>query len=235
VSAALLAAAGFTSPERVLEAPRGFLKVLAARSAESEITAALGARWELMHNAYKPYPCGIVTHPVIDGCLELRAAHHLLPADIVKLEVIVNPLARTLCDRAAPRDSLEGKLSLQHTAAVALCDGEVGVAQFLDPRVRSPDVDALRDKVVLTTDEATGLDQARVRVTLVTGARHETFITHARGSLQRPLTDAELDAKFRALAATELSPPQVGRLAEQCWNLEQLPDASVIARGSCAK
>lgn len=232
VSAAFLAAAGFTSAERALEAPHGFLKVLAARSDESEITAALGARWELMQNAYKPYPCGIVTHPVIDGCLELRAAHHLLPAAIAKLEVIVNPLARTLCDRAAPRDSLEGKLSLQHTAAVALCDGEVGVAQFLDSRVRSPDVGALRAKVVLATDEDTGLDQARVRVTLADGASHESFVEHARGSLQRPLTDTELDAKFRALAALELTPAQVERLAEQCWTLERLPDASILARGS---
>lgn len=63
-----LAAHDFTSSERGLEAPRGFLNVLAARCDTSEITRELGSTWELMQNAYKPYPCGIVIHPVRGAC-----------------------------------------------------------------------------------------------------------------------------------------------------------------------
>jgi 2-methylcitrate dehydratase PrpD len=232
LSAALLSAAGFTSSERALEAPRGFLNVLATGSDEAEITADLGSRWEIMQNAYKPYPCGIVIHPVIDGCLDLREAHGIDPAALTEVEVSVNSLAQTLCGRKAPRDSLEGKLSLYHSAAVALRDGEAGVRQYLDDRVTSPEVVALRGKIVVNTDAGIATEQARVRVVLANGARHETFVERARGSLGRPMTDAELDAKFRSLAASELVPPQVDRLAEQCWSLGKLPDAAVIARGS---
>ncbi|MCC6531163.1 MAG: MmgE/PrpD family protein [Burkholderiales bacterium] len=232
LSAAFLAEAGFTSSPRALEAPRGFLNVLAARNDEAEITTDLGSRWELTHNAYKPYPCGIVIHPVIDGCLELRQEQRIDPPAIVAIEVDVNPLAQTLCGRKTPRDSLEGKLSLYHSAAVALLDGEAGVRQYLDERVRASDVAVLREKVVVNTDAAIATDQARIRVALANGASHETFVEHARGSLARPLTDAELEAKFRALAAAELSPPRIDRLAEQCWSLERQADASVIARGS---
>ena len=234
LSAALLAQAGFTSSERALEAPRGFLNVLAARSDGSAITSELGSRWEIMQNAYKPYPCGIVIHPVIDACLDLRRAHAIDPAKIAQVEVAVNPLAQALCGRKSPRDSLEGKLSLYHAAAVALIDGAAGVGQFLDARVASPDVAGLREKIAVETSGAIGAEQARVCITLVSGARHELLVERARGSLQRPLTDAELEAKFRGLAATELPPAQVDRLVEQVWCLETLADASVVARSSRA-
>ena len=232
LGAALLAAAGFSSSGRALEAPRGFLNVLAARSDESEITSYLGSRWEIMQNAYKPYPCGIVIHPVIDGCLDLREAHRIDPTAVERVEVTVNPLAQTLCGRTTPRDSLEGKLSLYHSAAVALLDGTAGVRQYLDDRVRSPDVIALRNRVAVSTDARIGADQARVRVVLANGVTHERFVERARGSLERPMTDAELDAKFRSLGASALAPAEIDRLAEQCWSLDKLPDAAVIARGS---
>ena len=208
------------------------LNVLADRSDESEIIGDLGSRWEIMQNAYKPYPCGIVIHPVIDACLDLRAAQCIDPADVEKVEVTVNPLAHTLCGRTTPRDSLEGKLSLYHSAAVALVDGRAGVRQYLDDRVTAPDVIALRNKVAVNTDAGVGTEQARVCIVLANGATHETFVERARGSLKRPMTDAEIDAKFRSLAASELAPAEIDRLAEQCWSLNKLSDAAVIARGS---
>lgn len=235
LSAALLAQAGMTSSERALEAPRGFLKVLAARSDESEIVAELGSRWEIMQNAYKPYPCGIVIHPVIDGCLDLRSAHGIDPAVIDRVEVVVNPLAARLCGRKAPRDSLEGKLSLYHSAAAALIDGEAGVRQFLDARVMAADVGTLREKIGVETNASMAPEQARVRITLAGGTRYETFVEQARGSLGRPMTDAELEAKFRALAATELEPARIDRLVERLWSIETLADAAAIARGSCGR
>jgi 2-methylcitrate dehydratase PrpD len=234
LSAALLARAGMTSSERALEAPRGFLNVLAARSDESEVTSALGTRWEIMQNAYKPYPCGIVIHPLIDACLDLRKVHAIDPATIARVELVVHPLAEQLCGRKAPRDSLEGKLSHYHSAAVALCDGEAGVAQYLDARVTAPDVVALRGKVFVDTSAAIAAEQGRVRIALTNGVSYERFVERARGSLARPMTDAELEAKFRGLAATELAPAQIERLVEQCWSLQALPDASIIARGSVA-
>jgi 2-methylcitrate dehydratase PrpD len=234
LAAALLAARGFTSSGRGLEAPRGFLNVLAARSDPAEITRDLGTRWELMQNAYKPYPCGIVIHPVIDACLDLRAAHRIVPGEIAKVEVAIHPLAQQLCGRQTPRDSLEGKLSLYHSAAVALLDGEAGVSQFMDARVVDPRVVAIRDRVAVSADPAIGMEQARVSISLAGGAAHEMFVEHARGCLERPLSDAELEAKFRSLAATELAPREIDQLAEQCWSLARLPDAAVIARGSVA-
>jgi 2-methylcitrate dehydratase PrpD len=91
---------------------------------------------------------------------------------------------------------------------------------------------ALRGKITAIVDDKIGPEQARVRIALTSGKSHETFIERARGSLQRPMTDAELDAKFRSLAASELDSAQIDRLAEQCWALAKQSDAAAIARGS---
>ena len=185
-----------------------------------------------MENAYKPYPCGIVIHPVIDACLDLRATHRIDPARITAVHVDVHPLAQELTGRPTPRDSLEGKLSLYHSAAIALHDGAAGVSQFLDARVLDPRVIAIRERVTVRVDAALGPEQARVRVSLSDGTAHELFVAQARGSLGRPLADGELEAKFRELAATELAPREIDALIAQCRSLPDLPDAAVLARGS---
>src|SRR6185436_3943167 len=166
----------------------------------------------IMQNAYKPYPCGIVIHPVIDGCLDLRAQHRIDPTQVANVEITISPLTDKLCGRKAPRDSLEGKLSVYHSAAVALLDGEAGVAQYLDVRVRDPRVVALRERVAVSVDPALGNDQAHVRISLTGGTAHELFVERARGSLARALSDGELEAKFRNLAAAELAPREIDSL-----------------------
>jgi 2-methylcitrate dehydratase PrpD len=73
-----------------------------------------------------------------------------------------------------------------------------------------------------------------VRITLTNGKSLEMFVEHARGCLQRPLSDAGREAKFRSLAEAELAPPAVEHLIEQCWSLAELPDAGAIARAGAA-
>lgn len=232
--AALLAARNFTSSERGLEAPRGFLNVLAARCDTAEITRELGSTWALMQNAYKPYPCGIVIHPVLDACLDLRAAHGIDPAQVMQIAVTINPLAQALCGNKTPRDGLESKLSLYHSVAIALLYGDAGVQHYSDASIADPRVVACRDKITLLGDPAIGKEQARVRITLASGANHERFVVRARGCLARPMSDADLEAKFRGLAAAELAPHAVEQLIELCWSLARLPDAGALARASVA-
>ena len=82
LTAALLAAQGFTSSERAIEAPRGFGHVLSTKFDPSVITENLGQNYELSNNMYKPYACGLVVHAAIDCCIELKREHGLQPEDI---------------------------------------------------------------------------------------------------------------------------------------------------------
>src|SRR5207237_7650776 len=92
LTAALLAEKGFTSSNRVLEAPRGFAHVMSTERNLAEITDGLGTRYEAALNTYKPFACGIVIHPAIDGCIQLRNAHKLTGDEIEKIELRVHPL-----------------------------------------------------------------------------------------------------------------------------------------------
>ena len=70
--AAILAEKGFTGSEAALEGPHGFLDVFAERPDLPALAEGLGTRFEILRNTYKAYPCGVVIHPIIDACLELR-------------------------------------------------------------------------------------------------------------------------------------------------------------------
>src|SRR5687768_2825852 len=142
--AALLAETGFTSSDRGIEAPRGFAHVSSRSVNLNEITDRLGETWELSWNAYKPFPCGIVLHAAIDGCIALRNEHRLTAEGIDRVETRLHPLALDLAGKPAPTTGLEGKLSVYHAVAVALLYGKAGVAEFTDECVRRPEVLALR-------------------------------------------------------------------------------------------
>jgi 2-methylcitrate dehydratase PrpD len=230
--AALLAEKGFTSTEQALEGERGFTQVFAQRRDLDEIVRGLGETWELAQNTYKPYPCGIVGHPVIDACLELRDETRVAPEAIEGIEVRVHPLVRLMMGNATPRTGLEAKLSIQHCAAAALIHGQVGVREFTDTCVNDPAVAALRGRVTLVEDPAMPKAAAGVAVRVGGGPVLEKYVPHASGSLERPMSDAALERKFRSLA--EWGWPQCDTRAfiDLAWSVDKLSDAGAFARAA---
>jgi 2-methylcitrate dehydratase PrpD len=227
--AALLAGRGFTSSEHALEAPRGFAQVLAPGSALEEVTAKLGERYEISRNTYKPHACGVVCHPVIDGCIRIRQ-RDVTPSQIAAVMLRVHPLALKLTGIRSPRSGLESKWSIYHSAAVALCDGTAGEAQYTDARVCDPHVRRIREQVTAEADSGLRDDEAHVAVTLADGQRMEIHIAHALGSVDNPMTDRDLERKFRDLGRDTLTSDRVDALAAQCWAVERLPDVAEITR-----
>jgi 2-methylcitrate dehydratase PrpD len=219
----LLAAQGYTASPRALEAPRGFVQVVSDKRAWHEATDELGTRFEISFNSYKPFACGIVIHPVIDACVQLRE-RGLAPAQVDGLELRVHPLVLELTGRKEPSDGLQGKFSVYHGAAVGLIEGRAGEAEFADEVVNRPDVVALRRKVEAIVDPALDEDSAVVTATLVDGRRETVHVEHAIGSLQRPLTDAQLEAKFAALVEPVLGAPRADEIRGACWRLAQMED-----------
>src|SRR5213596_1639336 len=81
----------------------------------------LGTSHEILANTYKPYPCGIVVHPSIDGCLDLVREHDIAPDAIERVELTVDPLAIALCGiRPEPENRMQASVSLHHWAAAAV-------------------------------------------------------------------------------------------------------------------
>lgn len=228
LAAALLAEKNFTASERAIEGERGFARVFGENPDFAAITGGLGETWELTQNAYKPYPCGVVVHPVIDGCLEVRK--HYSPQATGRIMIKVNPLAVERADRKAPRDGHEAKLSLQHGAAVALLHGAAGIAQFGGACVADPEVAALRNRIEIEQDPAVARDEAFVTLRMKDSMIYVSHVLHALGSVERPMRDADLEAKFRALAEAGAPGIRAQRMIDAVWSLDAAADASVLVR-----
>jgi 2-methylcitrate dehydratase PrpD len=230
--AALLASKNFTSAEQGIEGRRGFANVLATARNYEEITGRLGETWEISLNTYKPFACGIVEHPAIDGCIQLRNEHKLKPEDIESISLKVHPLVLELTGKKAPQSGLEGKFSVYHSSAVAVIYGAAGEAQYSDDVVRDRKVIALRDRVSAVVEPGIHEDQVRIAIKLKGGKALEKYVEHAVGSINRPLSDGDLEAKFRGLTDGILSKAEADRLIRLCWDIGKLKDAGEVARAS---
>ena len=228
--AAFLAERGFDAAEHALEGQFGFLKVMCERPNLAEITKTLGISWELMQNAYKPYPTGVVLHPVIDACLELRRRHAISADQIERIEVTGHPLLRDRTDRPTPVLGREGRLSVQHSCAVAFLYGAAGMLQFTDSCVNESRVIAIREKVQLNEDTSVPAESAYVSVRMMDGAVLTEHVPHMRGSAQRPLSDSDLEAKFRENVSRGASHVGVNRLIDALWSCEQTDDVGQIMK-----
>ncbi|OWJ65159.1 MmgE/PrpD family protein [Inquilinus limosus] len=230
LTAALLAQRGYTSSEQGIEAKRGWANVTSTHRNYDEITGDLGRRNEILLNSYKPFACGIVIHPAIDGCVQLRNEHGLVAAEIERIDLKVHPLVLELTGKTAPKTGLDGKFSVYHSAAVAIIDGRAGEPQYSDERVRDPEVVGLRDRVTAVIDPAMPADAVAVTVTLKGGRVLQKRVDHAIGSVARPMTDRDLEAKFTDLVQPVHGEAGTAALLRACWDLEALADAGDIAR-----
>jgi 2-methylcitrate dehydratase PrpD len=182
LAAARLAAQGFEGPARPLEGLRGFLNVFGGANDLRQL-ADLGKSWEMTRVAYKPYPCGVVLHALVDACLAHRDEIRAAP----EIAVALHPLAIERADRPEPRDAIEARLSAQHAVAVCALRGRAGPPEFEE---RAADLGAFRKRVRIVRDETLDKMAARLRI----GSR--TIAAPAAA----PMDDARIEAKLRALA-----------------------------------
>jgi 2-methylcitrate dehydratase PrpD len=224
---ALLAAKGFTASQRALEAPRGWAQVVSTKTAWNEATDELGERFEISFNSYKPFACGIVIHPSIDACVQLRDKG-VRPEQVERIELKVHSLVLELTGKKEPADGLQGKFSVYHGCAAGLSFGRAGEDEYHDDIVNRPDMVALRRKVVATVDNSIDEASADVTAVLTNGERVHIFVEHAIGSLQKPMTDAMLEGKFSSLAEPILGAAKTKQLIAACWGLGKAADLRAL-------
>jgi len=231
LTSALLAKNGFTASPKAIEAPRGYAQVVSPKCDWSEITGELGQRFEISFNTYKPFACGIVIHPTIDAAAQLRA-RGVKPGDVERVELRVHPLVLELTGKKEPQDGLQGKFSVYHGFAAGLVFGRAGEGEYDDAIVRRDAVVELRRKVVATPDEKVREEAADVTVLLRDGRKEHVFVEHAIGSLERPMTDKDLEGKFHSLADPVIGKAKAASLIDACWKLGSAPNVRAIAQGA---
>jgi 2-methylcitrate dehydratase PrpD len=218
---ALAAEAGVRAAERAIEGPQGWAQATGDRLKADLLFAGLGESWEIAKNTYKPYPCGIVLHPVIDACLDLRRRLVLTAGDIASVTVTGHPLMLTRADRPV-NNARDAKISIHHSVAVVFLFGAAGLPEYSEAAAFDPAVVALRQRVQAQADPAVAVGAARVEVRTTGGDLLSAEVAHARGSLALPMTDAEIEEKVRALASTGCPACDVDAIIRAVWRLDEM-------------
>jgi len=228
VLSALLAKRGFTGSTTILEGRRGFPAVASTSYDLAKATAGLGEVWEIHMNALKPYSCGVVNHCLIDAMVALRNKDGVTPRAVKSITARVHPLVLELVNRPQPKIGLESKFSFQHSMAVGLVDGAAHPAQYTDQKATDPVIAGLRDRISATVDVHMSEDATQVTLTLNDGRTYTEEVVHATGAPENPMTDTQLETKFRSLAGDGLSEARVNKLLEALWALDEVPDIGQV-------
>ena len=236
--AALLARKGFTGPSTVFEGRFGFYRAhVGDRFDVQRAGAGLGREWEIRRIGFKAYPCGIVIHAFLDSLKALQRQRPFTPADVARVVCHIHPEARqTVClpreDKLRPKNGYHAKFSLPVCAALVLADGDVTVTSFSDGRLSDPALLALAERVEDVEDPRSPYPASYpgwVEVFLKDGTHLEHRTPHPRGSLDNPMGEEDVRAKFMG-CATRLVPADRARsLFDVALGLDGEPGLSRLA------
>jgi 2-methylcitrate dehydratase PrpD len=205
VLAAELAAAGFTADPHQLEGPLGYFAQFGVDARPSDVPAALQEPRVLLDHGLnvKKYPCCYGTHRMADAALTLRESG-LRAEDVRSIAIDVEPDGLGAIIHHQPRTGLQGKFSGEYVVAACLLDGAVRLSTFTDAAVNRAEAQSLLQRVSIREAAQPPFGQpgyehayATLEVSLADGTVVRERCDVPRGAAGRPLTDAELEAKFR--------------------------------------
>jgi 2-methylcitrate dehydratase PrpD len=234
VTAALLAARGFTGDPDALDGPWGFYAVQGGGVSAEKVSQGFGKTWTIVEPgvSIKPYPCGVLTHPTIDLMLKLVTEHDVKPDDIESVKVyagtnILNPIRYPIA-----ANHLQAKFSLPAALAMIALTHKAGKREFSDEFVGSTSMQTMQRRISTELDpkiEKMGFDKMRSRIAIrlkngrtVEGWADERY----RGGPENPLSDTDLEAKVRSCCDGILHEKAQSKLIDAARSITQLTDAS---------
>ena len=236
VLAALLAEKGYTGPEHVLDGKEGLTHCLGPAWKLEALTAGLGESWRITQCGMKFFPTEALTHAPISAVLELVKAHDLKPEEIENVQI--RSLARAadiLADASKydPRSKETADHSLPYVIAAAIVDRQVTPAQFEPQKIMDPRIREQLRKIEVVADpdiEAVfpALQRVKVKIGASGGRVFEKQLDYPKGDARNPLSDAEIEEKFAALADPVMSKGAQRKVKDAVWKLDKLESVSEL-------
>ena len=239
VFAATLAAAGMTGPAPIFEGDLGFMKLV---TRDTFNLAPMGAEYDadapfMIPGTYiKFWPAEYHSQSAIDAALKLRAEigdpSQIAGVDIYTFEASYNIIGK-YAEAWAPKTRETADHSLPYCTAVALLDGDVTLKQFDPERFTAPDVLSLLTTVKVHLDDALSLRYPkgipnRIVVTLKDGRQFTNEVEFPRGHAGNPMTDAEVEAKFRVLVEPRYGQPTADAVLAKCWAFDGVKSSAEV-------
>lgn len=225
VTAATLAGMGFTGAETIFEGERGFGVTFTDKFDAAQLLDGLGDSIPVLVE-YKPYSAARPIHNAIDCALRIRAESGIDATDIESITVWRHPMWARYHIINGPRTYHEAQVSLPYSVAVAFSDGRALPEQYEDSRVGGDTQLAdLSSRVRILADERLSRPvSCRMRVRTYDGREMSVTVDYPKGSVEDPLSDEELLAKFSYLTRPVLGADKSGRLADAALAVESIGD-----------
>jgi 2-methylcitrate dehydratase len=238
VFAAMLAAEGLTGPAPIFEGEMGFFKQVSGPFTIAKLGGEVAGDTDFMikRTSIKFWPAEYHSQSAIHAALELRPQignlSRLKSLDIYSFDAAVDIIGKDP-EKWRPKTRETADHSLPYCTAVALVDGDVTLDSFSDARLRDESLLALVAKIQIHRDAALtaryprGIPN-RLVATLADGKQVTAENEFPRGHDQNPMTDDEVEAKFRRLAKGRLDESKTNRVLELCRSLDQLPNVEEL-------
>jgi 2-methylcitrate dehydratase PrpD len=232
IMAALVAGEGFTGTSTVYEGRFGLFKShLQPYEADFEaLLDDLGERWEIRNICFKPYPCGVINHAYIDSAFKLMEENQFEAEDIQKVICYIHPdAAQTVCEpvdsKLRPESGYHAKFSLQYSVSAALVEGNVSIHTFSDEKVKDPNILAMTDKVEYLVDSSSTYPSTYPSWLVIELKDGRVLVDKQefnKGSIENPMTDAEINRKYFDNAMMRISKEQAVEIQEKIARIQDL-------------
>ena len=240
VFAAMLAQRGLTGPSPSFEGEHGFFVGVAREPYELEHFGGNGQPFKIAECSIKRFPLGQYSQTVVQAALEAREQMPEVNVDDIA-EVKIRTLQKAIDIMAGddekwrPRTRETADHSMPYTTAVALTYGNVDQGHFDDRYIFDERLLDLTGRVKVERSEEADrrVPEAMLCYLDVTTKSGHTFsaeVPYHKGHYLNPMTDAEVEGKFRSLAKDLLSPGQTDELLAKLWNLEEVEDIGEVLR-----
>jgi 2-methylcitrate dehydratase PrpD len=241
VTAAILARQGFTAEKDILEKGYSFARLFGGGIVPdlSGVAEKWAEPWELVNSGItlKKYPCCAGNHSSLDAMLKLVSENNIKPEKVKRVFCEVPSLVMGILHRHQPNTVAEARFSLEFAMATAIVEKAAGLRQYIDEKVNDPMVRKIMERVeqremskeLMAELNAGDLKGSRVTVELDDGRIFEERTGEARGHPGDPLTDSELEAKFRECAEGILPDDNIEQAMALFRDLENLDDIKKLS------
>jgi 2-methylcitrate dehydratase len=236
VLAALMAEKGYTGPEHVVDGKEGLTHCFGPSWKLNLLTDGLGESWRITQCGMKAFPTEALTHTPISAVLDIIKSNDLKPEQVEKVQI--RSLARAadiLSDPSKydPRSKETADHSLPYVIAAAIAERQVTPVQFEMKKIMDPTIRAQLKKVEVVADPEIekvfpALQRVIVNLTTTDGGTFTKQLDYPKGDPRNPLSDAEVEEKFAALAEGVLSEGAQKKLKQAIWNLEKVGSVSKL-------
>ncbi len=236
VLAALMAEKGYTGPEHVIDGKEGLTHCFGPSWKLNLLTDGLGESWRITQCGMKAFPTEALTHTPISAVLDIVKSHDLKPEQVEKVQI--RSLARAadiLSDPSKydPRSKETADHSLPYVIAAAIAERQVTPVQFEMKKIMDHTIREQLKKVEVVADPEIekvfpALQRVIVNLTTTDGRTFTKQLDYPKGDPRNPLSDAEVEEKFAALAEGVLSERAQKKLKDAIWNLENVGSVSKL-------